>query len=73
MYLVNCLTSHLWSVMFHPSYKSEVEASTKTVLEEDGGPAAVEASLRDDCHPVAQQVGLVHVMGRHYHCAPCNT
>ncbi len=49
--------------MFHSSHKSEVEASAKTVLEEDGGTAAVEAALRDDSHPVTQQVGLVHVVG----------
>lgn len=59
--------------MFHSSHKSEVEASTETVLEEDGGPAAVEAALRDDSHPVTQQVSLVHVVGGHDHCAPCNT
>lgn len=57
------VSSHLWSVMFHSSYKSEVEASAKTVLEEDGGTAAVEAAPRDDSHPVTQQVGLVHVVG----------
>lgn len=59
--------------MFHSPYNSEVEASTKTVLEEDGGTAAVEAALRDYSHPVTQQVGLVHVVGGHDHCAPCNT
>lgn len=58
--------------MFHSSYESEVEASAKTVFEEDGGTTAVQASLRDDGHPVTQQVGLVHVVGGHDHSAPCN-
>lgn len=59
--------------MFHLSYKGKIEASTKTVLEEDWGPAAVKASLRDDSHPVTQQVSLIHVVGGHDDCAPCNT
>lgn len=37
--------SHLGSVLFHSSYESEVETSTKTVFEEDRGAAAVEATL----------------------------
>lgn len=59
--------------MFDSSYKSQIETSTKAVLEEDGGAAAVEASLRDDGHPVAQQICLIHVVGGHNDCAPCNT
>lgn len=70
-YSFGFISSHL-SVVFHPPHKSEVETSTKTVLEEDGRTAAVEAALRDDSHPVTQQVGLVHVVGGHYHGAPCN-
>lgn len=66
------ICSHLLSIMFHFSYKSEVETCTKTVLEEDRGTGAAEAALRDDRHPVTQQVRLVHVVGGHDHCAPCD-
>lgn len=59
--------------MFYPSYKGQIKTSTKAVLEEDGGTAAVEASLGDDSHPVAQQICLIHVVGGHNDCAPCNT
>lgn len=59
--------------MFYPSYKSQIKTSAKAVLEEGGGAAAVEASLRDDRHPVAQQICLIHVVGGHNDCAPCNT
>lgn len=58
--------------MFHSAYNSEIEASTKTVLEEDGGTTAVEAALRDDSHSVTEQVGFIHVVGGHDHCASCN-
>lgn len=57
---------------FHSSYKGEVEASTKTVLQKDGRTAAVKAALRDDGHPVTKQVSLIHVVGGHDHCASCN-
>lgn len=63
--------SHLWSIVFYSSYKSEVEASAEAVLEEDGRAAAVEAALRDDSHPVTEQVRFVHVVGGHDHRAPC--
>lgn len=59
--------------MFYSSDKSQIKTSTKAVLEEDGGTAAVQTSLRDDSHPVAQQICLIHVMGRHNDRAPCNT
>lgn len=65
------LIAHLGSVLFHSPYKSEVETGAKAVLEEDWGTAAEEATLRDDSHSVTQQVGLVHVVGGHYHCASC--
>lgn len=63
--------SHLDHVVFHTPHNGEVEAGAKAVLEEDGGTAAVEAALRDDGHPVAQQVSLVHVVGGHDHRSPC--
>lgn len=58
--------------MFHSPHNSEIEASTKTVLKEDGGTAAVEAALRDDSHSVTEQVGFIHVVGGHDHSASCN-
>lgn len=58
--------------MFYPSYKSQIKTSTEAVFEEDGGTAAVEASLRDDGHPVAQQICLIHVVGGQNDCAPWN-
>lgn len=38
-------TAHLGTAVFHAAYESKVEASTKTVFEEDGGTTAVEAAL----------------------------
>lgn len=65
------LPPHLWRIVFHPTHKSEVEACAKTVLEEDGGSAAVEATLREDGHPVTEKVGLIHVVGGHDHRTAC--
>lgn len=67
------ISAYLWDFRFNSPYNSQIKTSTKAVFEEDGGAAAVEASLRDDGHPVTQQVCLIHVVGGHYDCAPCNT
>lgn len=57
--------------ILHPAYKCQIEADSETVLEEEGGSAAVELSFGDDGDAVAQQVGLVHVMSGQNHCPAC--
>lgn len=67
------ISSHLRDFVFNSPYNSQIKTSTKAVFEEDGGAAAVEASLRDDGHSVTQKVCLIHVVGGHDDCAPCKT
>lgn len=49
--------------VFYAANQSEIETHAKAVFEEKRGAAAVQLPLGDDGDAVAQQVGLVHVMG----------
>lgn len=57
--------------IFHAAYECQIETSSKAVLEEEGGSAAVQLSFGDDGDAVAQQVGLVHVMRGQDHRPAC--
>lgn len=57
--------------ILHPAHKRQIEADSEAVLEEEGGPAAVQLSFGDDGDAVAQQVGLVHVMSGQNHGPAC--
>ena len=55
----------------HPAHKRQIETDPETVLEEEGGSAAVQLPFGDDGDAVAQQVGLVHVMSGQNHRPAC--
>lgn len=55
--------------VLHAPHQSQIETHAETVLEEERGPAAVQLSFGDDGDAVAQQVGLVHVVGGQDHRA----
>ncbi|TNN88424.1 hypothetical protein EYF80_001206 [Liparis tanakae] len=47
--------------ILHPADECQIETNSETVLEEEGGSAAVELSFGDDGDTVTQQISFVHV------------
>lgn len=57
--------------ILYPADKCQIETNSETVLEEEGGSAAVELSFGDDGDTVTQQISFVHVMSGQDHCPAC--
>ena len=57
--------------VFHLANQGQVEACAKAVLEEERRSTAVEPSLGKDGDTVAEEVSLIHVVGRHDDCSAC--
>lgn len=55
--------------ILHAPHQSQIETHAKAVLEEERGAAAVQLPFGDDGDAVAQQVGLIHVVGGQDHRA----
>lgn len=59
--------------VLYAAYKRQIEADSKTVLEEERGSATVQLSFGDDGDAVTQEVGLIHVVGGQNHGPVCSS
>lgn len=59
--------------VFHATHQGQIETNSKTALEEEGWPTAVQLTFGKDGDPVTQEVSLVHVMGGQDHSTAYKT